>query len=112
VCGPAPRRLPPAITLFVAEQLGQQYIEPPPFDLDRCYKDSNALSPLVFVLSPGSDPMAGLLKFADNMRVPVGGAGAGMRHEWAELLAPRDHGPDASSADLSWPQCSATKAIV
>lgn len=65
-------RLPLAIAAFVAEQLGQQYVEPPPFDLDRCYKDSNAITPLIFVLSPGSDPMASLFKFADSLRVSVG----------------------------------------
>lgn len=37
----------------------------------RCYQDSSCLTPLIFVLSPGSDPMSSLLKYADNLKVTV-----------------------------------------
>ena len=56
----------PSIVNFVKEKLGQKFVDPPPFDLAKSYADSNATIPLIFVLSPGADPMAGLLKFAED----------------------------------------------
>ena len=48
----------PLVTNFVEDKLGSKFVQPPPFDLTKSYKDSNQCIPLIFVLSPGADPMA------------------------------------------------------
>jgi len=55
------------MSVFVVEAMGQKFVEPPTFDLKACYDDSTCDSPLIFVLTTGSDPMKDLLMLAENM---------------------------------------------
>ncbi|CAB3253984.1 unnamed protein product [Arctia plantaginis] len=64
-----PDKMIPLVQQYVVSQMGQTYIEPPPFDLEKSYNDSNCCSPLIFILSPGSDPMSGLVKFSMEKKV-------------------------------------------
>ena len=50
---------------FVKNFIGERYIIVPQFNLLDAYKDSDCTSPLIFIISPGSDPMNDLL----NLRI-------------------------------------------
>ncbi|KAL0235780.1 hypothetical protein GEMRC1_002362 [Eukaryota sp. GEM-RC1] len=58
-----------AVQEYVTAILGRKYIIPPTFDLASSFRDSSALSPLIFVLSAGADPAGDLFDFADKMRM-------------------------------------------
>ncbi|XP_050432703.1 dynein axonemal heavy chain 7-like isoform X2 [Adelges cooleyi] len=62
-------KIVPAVQYFIANKsaLESKFNEPPPFDLASTFVDSNCASPLVFVLTPGADPTAMLLKFSEKM---------------------------------------------
>lgn len=59
-------KLVSAVQAYIIHHMGASFVEPPPFDLQSSYDDSNNVTPLIFILSPGSDPMAGLIKFAED----------------------------------------------
>uniref|UniRef100_A0A8C5ZKT2 Dynein axonemal heavy chain 1 n=1 Tax=Marmota marmota marmota TaxID=9994 RepID=A0A8C5ZKT2_MARMA len=53
---------------FVATNLEPRFIEPQTANLSLVFKESNSTTPLIFVLSPGTDPAADLYKFAEEMK--------------------------------------------
>ena len=64
-----PDKVIPAVQNYVTEVMGERFIVAPTFDLSKCYRDSSVVTPLIFVLSAGSDPVADFLKFAEEMNM-------------------------------------------
>ncbi|KAL1130882.1 hypothetical protein AAG570_012123 [Ranatra chinensis] len=53
-----------AITEYVKVELGKEFVESPMINLHKVYNDTSNVTPLIFVLSTGSDPVGGFLRFA------------------------------------------------
>lgn len=64
-----PDKVTMAVQEYIIEQIGEEYIKPPTFRLDQCFGDSANITPLVFVLSTGSDPIASFNKFCEEMQM-------------------------------------------
>ena len=62
-----PDKVTAAINILIEEEneLGKSYIVPPPFNLAKSFSDSTNKTPIIFVLSPGADPMSELSKLAE-----------------------------------------------
>ena len=61
-----PEKLVECIVEFIGEEMGSEYTEIPPLDLNEAFADSKNSTPLVFVMSTGADPMSNLLRFAEE----------------------------------------------
>jgi len=77
-----------AVQNFVVENLGQPFVEPPTFNLAKSYKDSNITTPLVIVLSKGSDPVASFERFAEE---------SNMTKKCEKISLGRGQGPKAAT---------------
>ncbi|KAG5498459.1 hypothetical protein JIQ42_03265 [Leishmania sp. Namibia] len=53
-----------ALTDYVQQTMGAEFVEMPPIDLARTLRDSTAHTPIVFILSQGADPMEALQSLA------------------------------------------------
>ncbi|RNA22872.1 dynein heavy chain axonemal, partial [Brachionus plicatilis] len=51
---------------FVVDNLGAVFVEPPTFSLGKIFKNSRPEIPLIFILSPGVDPLSHMYKLADE----------------------------------------------
>lgn len=55
-----------AVSDYITNVMGEEYIMPPVISLDNILDQSSPLTPVVFILSPGSDPTSELMKLADR----------------------------------------------
>ncbi|VDL99694.1 unnamed protein product [Schistocephalus solidus] len=56
-----------AMALYVTECMGEDYVSPPTLSFDNIYDQSTPFTPVVFILSPGSDPTGDLVKLAERI---------------------------------------------
>jgi dynein heavy chain, axonemal len=63
-----PDALIPSINDFIKENLGVKYLNPSIPTLNDLYNQSLSYTPIIFTLSPGSDPTSQLLRFAKESR--------------------------------------------
>lgn len=74
--------------VFVKQELGKVFIESPPFNLASCLADSLPSTPIIFVLTPGSDPIAALMALAKSK---------GMGDRLKSISLGQGQGPEAAA---------------
>jgi dynein heavy chain len=57
-----PDKVIPVIQKLIKKEkeMGKEYIQPPPFDMEKSFTDSKNNIPIIIVLSAGADPMSEL----------------------------------------------------
>lgn len=61
-----PDKFSQSVQKLITKEMGAQFIDPPPFNLEQAYNDSDAFTPLIFILSPGADPRIEITNLADS----------------------------------------------
>ncbi|KAK3262625.1 hypothetical protein CYMTET_28529 [Cymbomonas tetramitiformis] len=84
-----PHRLTAAVTVFVEETLGPQYIEIPPIDIGPTFMESTPLNPVMCIYSQGITPAEEIIQFARR---------SNMFNSTIVLSMGRDQGPRATAA--------------
>lgn len=59
------------MSYYVSNTIGQQYLDSPNVSVRELWKDSDSRTPIIFVLSPGADPTASLLKLSESPDVQI-----------------------------------------
>jgi dynein heavy chain, axonemal len=64
-----PDRVVNAIKNFIIEKMHEYYIKSPPIRYDKIYEQSTEKTPIVFILSPGADPLSDVQKLVDQVGI-------------------------------------------
>ena len=54
------------IRQFIGENLGEEFVSAPAFDLSTSFADSDRYKPLILILAPGSDPLGAIKSFVPD----------------------------------------------
>ncbi len=65
-----PDKIINATQKFIVKHIGKEFIEPPTLELSKCFNDSTIKTPLIFILTQGTDPLDQFLKFAEELKKP------------------------------------------
>ena len=52
--------------MWPVQVMGEKYVMPPVISFEAIYEQSTTVTPIVFILSPGSDPAGDLMKLAER----------------------------------------------
>lgn len=52
------------VVYFIRNEMGEKFLNPPPFDLNEAYEESGWFTPLIFIQTLESDSIDSLLSFA------------------------------------------------
>jgi dynein heavy chain len=58
-----------ALARMIQQYLGKFYLEPPTLNIETLFKESNNLTPLIFILSPGADARDEILALAEKLQL-------------------------------------------
>ena len=61
-----PQKITAAMGYYISNKIGNQYLDPPNVTVRDLWNDSDSRTPIIFVLSPGADPTASLLKLSES----------------------------------------------
>ncbi|OAF67720.1 1-alpha DHC [Intoshia linei] len=56
-----------AVTVYVSDILGERFVTPPIINFESIYEQSSPTTPIIFILSAGSDPTSDLFKLAERI---------------------------------------------
>ena len=60
-------RVTVAVTSYVTATLGKAYVQPPVLRYQRLFEQSSATTPILFVLSPGADPVFDVMRLGERL---------------------------------------------
>ena len=61
-----PQKIVSAMSYYISNTIGTPYLDAPNVTVRDLWKDSDSRTPIIFVLSPGADPTASLLKLSES----------------------------------------------
>ncbi|KAM3134228.1 hypothetical protein pb186bvf_013648 [Paramecium bursaria] len=78
-----------AVQNLIIYEMSKQYMEPPQFNLEQAFKDADAFTPLIFILSPGADPRLEITNLAEKL---------GFKNNFSSLSLGQGQGKKAGDA--------------